>query len=260
MIKFIHYPLNLKGVYMETNYENVSFFAAFIAGLLSFLSPCILPLIPGYISFISGATLAELTNNDELKKIRSKTMINSISFILGFSVVFIALGATATFIGKFLIANLKIFTFIAGLIIIVIGLHLTGILKINALLYEKKLNLNIKSIGVLGAFITGFSFAFGWTPCVGPILAGILVVAGAQETVFKGILLLTAYSLGLAIPFLITSYSLTLFFGFFNSIKKYLNIIEIISGIFLILIGLLILTDNLKIIAQWFSFLNVFSK
>jgi cytochrome c-type biogenesis protein len=245
---------------MEQGYENVSFFAAFIAGLLSFLSPCILPLIPGYISFISGSTLTELTDAYELKKIKSKIIINSIFFIFGFSLVFIALGATATFLGKFLTENFKIFTFIAGIIIIIIGLHLTGILKINALLYEKKLNLNFKSIGILGSFITGFSFAFGWTPCVGPILAGILVIAGAQSTVFKGILLLATYSLGLAIPFFITSYSLTLFFKFFNSIRKYLNIIEIISGIFLIVIGLLILTDNLKIIAQWFSFLNIFAK
>lgn len=245
---------------MEQNYENISIFAAFIAGILSFLSPCVLPLIPGYISFISGVSLAELTNENEIKKIKIKTMINSIFFVFGFSFVFIVLGASATFIGKFLLANIKFLSIIAGILIILIGIHLTGILRINALLYEKKLNIKTKPIGIFGSFITGFAFAFGWTPCVGPILAGILVIAGARETITQGIILLSFYALGLAIPFLLTSYSLTLFFKFFNTIKKHLNMIELLSGILLIIIGILILTGSLSIIAQWFSFLNFFAK
>ncbi len=245
---------------MEQNYENISLLTAFIAGILSFLSPCILPLIPGYISFISGASIPELTGETEIKKLRKKTMINSLFFILGFSFVFIALGASATFIGKFLLAKIKILSIIAGIIIILIGIHLTGLIKINALLYEKKINVNTKPIGIFGSFIVGFAFAFGWTPCVGPILAGILVIAGAKETLTQGILLLSIYSLGLAIPFLLTSYSLTLFFKFFNAIKKYLNMIELISGILLIIIGILIITGSLSVIAQWFSFLNFFAK
>ncbi len=245
---------------MEQNYESISILTAFLAGLLSFLSPCILPLIPGYISFISGASISELTDEKEIKKIKIKTMINSIFFIFGFSFVFILLGASATFIGKFLLSNIKFFSIIAGIIIILMGLHLTGLIRIKTLLYEKKINITTKPIGISGAFITGFAFAFGWTPCVGPILAGILAIAGSKETVNQGIFLLAFYSFGLAIPFLLTSYSLTLFFKFFNAIKKYLNVIELFSGILLIIIGILILTGSLTIIAQWFSFLNFFAK
>ena len=240
--------------------QNITFFTAFIAGLLSFLSPCILPLIPGYISFISGISLQDLKNNSDIYKTREKTINNSIAFVLGFSFVFIAFGASATFIGSFLLKYSKMISYIAGIIIILFGLHLTGIFKIPALYNEKRLNLQQKPINIFGSFLVGFAFAFGWTPCIGPILAAILALAAAQKTVNQGILLLTWYSLGLAIPFILTAYSITLFFKIFERIKKYFNIIEWIAGVLLIIIGILIMTGGLVKITSMFSIFDVFSK
>lgn len=239
---------------------NISLIGAFIAGLISFLSPCVLPLIPGYISFISGASLKELTGPETIKEARKKAVINSIFFVLGFSVVFISLGASATAIGKLLVLYKRPLSIIAGIIIIILGLHMTGIIRIPALYSEKRIQINTKPLNFLGAFVIGIAFAFGWTPCIGPILAGILTVAAAQETVWRGILLLSMYSLGLAIPFLITAFSITLFFKMFDKIKKSLNIIEWIAGALLIIIGVLIITGWLTIVASWFSSLTVFSK
>jgi cytochrome c-type biogenesis protein len=239
---------------------NVSLLGAFIAGLISFLSPCVLPLIPGYISFISGASLKELTGPETIKEARKKAIINSVFFVLGFSVVFIALGASATTIGKMLVLYKRPLSIAAGIIIIILGLHMTGIIRIPFLYSEKRIQVNTRPINVAGAFIIGVAFAFGWTPCIGPILAGILTVAAAQHTVGRGILLLAMYSLGLAIPFMVTAYSITLFFKMFDKIKKSLNIIEWIAGALLIIIGLLIITGWLTIVASWFSSLTIFSK
>jgi cytochrome c-type biogenesis protein len=239
---------------------NVSLLGAFIAGLISFLSPCVLPLIPGYISFISGASLKELTGPETIKEARKKALINSVFFVLGFSVVFIALGASATTIGKLLVLYKRPLSIVAGIIIIILGLHMTGIIRIPLLYSEKRIQVNAKPLNVAGSFIVGIAFAFGWTPCIGPILAGILTVAAAQHTVGRGILLLAMYSLGLAIPFLLTAYSITLFFKLFDKIKKSLNIIEWIAGALLIIIGVLIITGWLTIVASWFSSLTAFSK
>ena len=236
--------------------ENITMLAAFAAGLLSFLSPCVLPLIPGYISFISGTSMKELTSGEEIKRVRGRVLLSSLFFVLGFSAVFIALGASATAIGKILLQYIRPLSIAAGAIIIIIGIHLTGMIKIPLLYREKRIQTNTKPVGFLGAFIIGLAFAFGWTPCIGPILAGILAVAGSQETVAQGIVLLTVYSLGLGIPFMLTALSITLFFKAFDKIKKYFNIIEWVSGLLLIVIGVLMITGGLTIIAAWLSSLG----
>jgi cytochrome c-type biogenesis protein len=247
----------MDGVRLEEQFTtNVSLLGAFIAGLISFLSPCVLPLIPGYISFISGASLKELTGPETIKEARKKAVINSLFFVLGFSVVFISLGASATAIGKFLVIYKKPLSIAAGIIIIILGLHMTGLIKIPALYSEKRIHINTKPLNFAGAFIVGVAFAFGWTPCIGPILAGILTVAAAQDTVWRGIMLLSMYSLGLAIPFMITAYSITFFFKMFDKIKKSLNIIEWIAGALLIIVGVLILTGGMTIVASWFGSLG----
>ncbi len=244
----------------NTAIQNITLFTAFFAGLLSFLSPCILPLIPGYISYISGISLKDIKEQSEIKVVRNKVLINSIAFVLGFSSVFIILGASATFIGSLILKHIKIITYIAGIIIIVFGLHLTGIFKISALYKEAKINISNKPQNIFGSFLIGVAFSFGWTPCIGPILSTILALAAVQSTLSRGILLLTWYSLGLAIPFIITAYSITFFFKMFDKIKKYLNIIEWISGILLIIIGVMILTGSIGKIASYLSIFNVFSK
>src|SRR5512135_2624915 len=171
--------------------------AAFVAGLISFLSPCVLPLVPGYVSLISGTTVEEL-GREEKGRLTRAVMLHSLTFILGFSIVFIALGAVATTLGQWTREFYPILTRIAGLIIIIFGLHLTGLWKIKALYADKRLHEVKGGSSAVGSFAVGFAFAFGWTPCIGPILATILVLAGAQQTVLKGIVLLAVYSLGLA--------------------------------------------------------------
>jgi len=246
---------------MEGSFStNVSLLTAFVAGLLSFLSPCVLPLIPGYISFISGASLQELSSTADIKKVRRKVLLNSIAFVIGFSVVFILLGASATAISKLMLKYLRPVSIIAGVVIIIIGLHTMGVFKIAALYSEKRFQTNTKPVNVFGSFVIGLAFAFGWTPCIGPILAGILAIAAAQHTVWKGIQLLIVYSLGLGIPFMITAYSITLFFKLFDKIKKYLNIIEWIAGLLLVVIGILMITGGLTVIAGALSSLNKFSR
>jgi len=246
---------------MEGNFTtNVSLITAFVAGLLSFLSPCVLPLIPGYISFISGASLQELTGTDDISKVRRKVIYNSLAFVLGFSVVFILLGASATAISKIMLRYLRPISIVAGSFIIIIGLHTMGIFKIAALYSEKRFQINTRPVNMLGSFVIGLAFAFGWTPCIGPILAGILAVAAAQNTVWKGIRLLAVYSLGLGIPFMITAYSITLFLKLFDKIKKYLNIIEWIAGLLLVIIGILMITGGLGVIAGALEALNKFAR
>src|ERR1017187_2725768 len=177
--------------------------AAFFAGLISFLSPCVLPLVPGYLSLISGAGLEELKAPQA--HLMRRVMVNSIGFILGFSVVFIALGAQGTEVGQMLRLYKHTLARVAGVVIILFGLHLTGIFKIKALYADARLHSVKGSSPRVGAFVIGFAFAFGWTPCLGPILTAILTIAGEQDTLVKGILLLAVYSLGLAVPFLLTS-------------------------------------------------------
>ena len=231
--------------------------AAFVAGLLSFLSPCVLPLVPGYVSLISGATVEDLQSND--RRMLGTVMLHSLTFIGGFSVVFIALGAVATGIGQFANEYHNLLAKAAGIIVIVFGLHLTGLLKIKALYADKRLHDVKGGSSALGSFAVGFAFAFGWTPCIGPILATILVFAGAQETVIKGVLLLAIYSLGLAVPFLLTSLGVDRFLGFYTRFRRHLHTVEVISGVMLIAVGVLIFMNNLKLLSGYLSFLNRFA-
>ena len=221
----------------------VSLSIAFFAGFISFISPCVLPLIPGYISFICGTTLNELDN-------KSKNFIlkKSIFLSLGFSLIFISLGATATFIGSFLLQNSKILSIGSGIIIIFFGIYLLEIIKIN-FLNKNFGNFNIKySNNLLFPFIVGVGFGFGWTPCIGPILGSILAFASMEDSIYKGILLLSLYSLGLAIPFVLSSLLIKRFLIFSKSAKKYLINIKKISGIILIITGILIVTGKLQIL------------
>lgn len=246
--------LGLKPVFfMEVDQMmgDVTLFAAFFAGIISFVSPCVLPLIPGYLSFISGVSVEEMKDKDEKARVLKRVSLNSIFFILGFSVVFIILGASATFLGKFLLSRLAILYKVAGVIIIVFGLHLLGVFRIPFLHYEKRFHTRSKPLGFLGAFLVGLAFAFGWTPCIGPILAGILVLASNQETVGKGVILLSSYSLGLGIPFFLTAIGFNRFLGISGFIKKHFRIIEITSGVFLILVGLLIFFNSISFIAEF---------
>lgn len=231
--------------------------AAFLAGLVSFLSPCVLPLVPGYVSLISGAG-AEQIKSQEPQLLR-KIMVNSISFILGFSVVFISLGAISTEVGQVLARYKSTLAQVAGVVIIIFGLHLTGIFRINALYADKRLH-NVKGGSTAGgAFLIGFAFAFGWTPCVGPILAVILGFAAAQDSVFKGIALLTIYSLGLAVPFLLTSLGLERFLKFYSRFRSHMHALEVVSGALLIALGVLLVINRFTIISNYLSFLNRFA-
>ncbi len=231
--------------------ENINILTAFVFGLLSFVSPCVLPIIPGYISFISGHTLDDLTGNN--RSAARAVFINSLVFILGFTLVFVLMGAAATSIGKLLNDNLNLISKVAGAIIIIFGLHMIGIFKIGFLNYEKRFHLQEKKLGILGSFTVGAAFAFGWTPCIGPVLAGILAIASQQETIWQGILLLFVYSLGLGIPFLLTAISINKFFNVFNRIKRHFHTIEVVGGMMLVGVGILMMTNYLTIIASYLS-------
>lgn len=230
--------------------------AAFFAGLISFLSPCVLPLVPGYVSMISGAGVEELKSPQG--QLMRRVMVNSIGFILGFSVVFVALGAAATEIGQVLGIYKHTLARVAGVVIILFGLHLTGLFKIKALYTDARLHSVKGSSTPLGAFAIGFAFAFGWTPCLGPILSAILTIAGEQDTVGRGILLLAVYSLGLAVPFLLTSLLMERFLRFYNRFRSYMHAIEVGSGGLMIGLGVLLLIGRFTLISNWLSFLNRF--
>jgi cytochrome c-type biogenesis protein len=231
--------------------ENPTFVAAFVAGVLSFISPCVLPLIPGYLSYISGVSLDEMQGTGDaaarsVAASRRRVLIASIFFILGFSFVFVSLGAAASALGQFLLERLRLLSKIAGAVVILFGLHTMGVLRIDWLYSEKRVQMDRKPTGVAGAFLVGLAFAFGWTPC-------ILAVAASQDTIWKGIQLLAIYSLGLGIPFLLTALAINQFFAAFARIRRHYHKIEVVSGALLVLIGVLIFTDQFTIIARWLT-------
>ena len=217
---------------------------AFGAGLISFLSPCVLPLIPGYISFISGASLNELLAN---KKIN---IIPLILFTLGFSFVFIMFGAAASYLGQVLLQNSQTLRIIAGLVIVVFSLQLIGIVNIGFLNFEKKIYTK-KNNNIWFSFIIGMAFGFGWTPCIGPILGSILALASTEETIYKAILLLSFYSLGLAIPFILSGYLMQRFLMFSKNFKKNINLVSKGGGVILLITGILILTNQLQVLGYY---------
>ncbi len=231
--------------------------AAFVAGLISFLSPCVLPLVPGYVSLISGVGVEELKSQET--QLLRKVMLNSAAFILGFSVVFIMLGAISTEVGQLMARHKSLLAQVAGVVIILFGLHLTGIFKIKALYTDARLHSVKGGSTAWGAFVIGFAFAFGWTPCVGPILAVILGFAAAQDSVIKGIILLAVYSLGLAVPFLLTSLGIERFLKFYSRFRTHMHALEVVSGVLLIALGGLLVFGRFTLISNYLSFLNRFA-
>jgi len=222
--------------------ENVSVIVAFSAGLLSFLSPCILPLIPSYLAFITGISLEEMSAVDNRKKARKVVVSNSLLFILGFSLIFISLGASATFLGRFLAENIRWMERIGGIIVIILGLHFAGVFRIAFLERERKIHLQEKPLGMMGTVVVGMAFGAGWTPCVGPILGAILTMAATTQSLGKGIMLLAIYSIGLGLPFLLAGVLIHKFFEYFQSIRKYFRVITVVGGVLLIGIGILLIT------------------
>ncbi len=234
--------------------EEVTLLAAFFAGVLSFVSPCVLPLIPGYLSFVSGVTLDEMRGTgagvSAPANVRRRAVIMSLAFVLGFSLVFIGLGASATAIGGVLMEHLSLLGKIAGVVIILFGLHMMGVLKIGLLYSEKRMQTSGKPAGFFGAMLVGVAFAFGWTPCIGPILAAILAVAATQDSVGEGVKLLAVYSAGLGVPFIATSLAINKFFAASARIRKHYHAIEVVSGVLLVVVGVLIFTNRFTVIAQ----------
>ena len=222
---------------------------AFSAGLISFLSPCVLPLIPGYISYISGSSLNELIEK------KNTNIIPIILFTIGFSIVFITFGAASTFLGKVLLQNSYELRIVAGLIIIILSLHIIGFVNIKFLNYEKRIEANI-SKNFFSPILIGMAFAFGWTPCIGPILGSILILASTEESLLRGISLLLFYSIGLAIPFILSGYLIQKFLIFSKNFKKNINKVSKIGGVILLITGILIITNQLQ--ALGFYLLNVF--
>ena len=217
---------------------------AFGAGLISFLSPCVLPLIPGYISYISGSSLNELISKKNIN------LFPIILFTVGFSIVFIIFGAASTFLGQVLLKNSYELRIVAGLVIIILSLQIIGLINIKFLNYEKRIQTNI-SAGILSPILIGMAFAFGWTPCIGPILGSILVLASTEESLSKGILLLFFYSIGLALPFILSGYLIQRFLIFSKNFKKNINKVSKIGGIILLITGLLIITNQLQALGYY---------
>ena len=216
--------------------ESISYPAALLAGLLSFFSPCILPLIPAYFTFITGFTLDELTGSGS--GIRKKVILSTIAYVSGFSCVFILMGASASFLGSFIQIYSDAIRIVGGILIIFLGLHLTGWLRFNALEFEKRVHLDKKPVHFMGTFLVGMAFGAGWSPCIGPLLGSILIIAGSKETVYEGIALLSVYSFGLAIPFVVMSFFINAMLSFLKKAKRALKYFNRIAGILLILVGL----------------------
>jgi len=226
--------------------QEVTYIGAFIAGLLSFLSPCVLPLIPSYITYITGLSFADLQAEHPSHVIRQKSILHSLSFICGFTIVFVLLGASATYIGSFLHDNATVIRKVGGILIVLLGIHVTGLIPLKFLMGEKRVSIKHKPAGYAGSLLVGIAFAAGWTPCIGPILAAILAVAATEESVYQGIVLLLIYSLGLGLPFFLSAMAMHQFIAVFNRFKKYIRLFEIITGILLMVIGVLIYSNWLS--------------
>jgi cytochrome c-type biogenesis protein len=231
---------------------SVTYFGALIAGLLSFLSPCVLPLVPPYLCFLGGTTFDQLAGEDETPShVYTTVVMSSIAFVLGFTTVFVTLGATATFAGQLIAENLPLLSKIAGIIIIVAGLHFLGVIHIPILHREARYHADARPAGLAGAYVIGLAFAFGWTPCIGPVLAAILAMAAGQDSLSQGVSLLLVYSLGLGIPFIAAAIAIRPFLRMLQRYRKHLATMEKVLGAFLVLTGILFLTDSMTLIAGW---------
>ena len=214
---------------------------------MSFLSPCVLPLVPSYLSFVTGMSLEDLEKGVD----RRATFIHSLLFVVGFSIIFIALGASASFLGSFLRYYEVWIARVGGVVIIILGLHLTGVFKIAPLMRERRIHVNDRPAGYLGTIGVGAAFGAGWTPCIGPVLGAILTLAGTQDSVWAGVTLLSVYSMGLAIPFLISALALSWFLGVFSRFRRFIPMIEKASGVLLILVGVLLMTGTFTLLSTW---------
>jgi cytochrome c-type biogenesis protein len=230
--------------------HDVTFLAALIAGLVSFLSPCVLPLVPPYLIFLAGTSLERFADQEPEPRVRRETVLAAALFVAGFATVFVALGASASVIGSLIRAYSEPLSIVAGVIIVVMGLHFLGLTPIAWLHHQKRLDV-AKPVGLWGAYVIGLAFAFGWTPCIGPILAAILAVAASEQTVARGALLLAVYSLGLGIPFLVAAFAIEPFAAFLARFKKYLRRVEQAMGALLVLTGIAFLTGSISQLSIW---------
>lgn len=236
--------------------QEISGFIAFTAGILSFISPCVLPLVPSYVTYITGVSFKELADPGAKGKLRWLTISHSFLFILGFSTIFILMGASASYLGQLLAQYQYWIMKGGGVLIIILGIHFTGIINLPFLQMEKRLELRQKPLGYLGSFFVGLVFAAGWTPCIGPILSTILIYASTSKTFTTGVYLLALYSVGLGVPFFLSSLAFNSFLSAFEKMKRYMRVITIISGLFLIGIGILFLTDTFKEINAYLNMLS----
>lgn len=236
--------------------QEISGLIALSAGILSFASPCVLPLVPSYITYITGVSFKELTQKKGHSKLRWATIFHSLFFIIGFSLIFILMGASATYLGQLLSQYQYWIMKGGGVIIILLGIHFTGIIQIPFLQMERRFEMRKKPLGYAGSFLVGVVFAAGWTPCIGPILSTILIYASTSKSFSTGIQLLTYYSIGMGIPFFLSSLAFNSFLSTFDLIKKYMRVITLISGLFLIGIGILFLTDTFQEINSYFNMLT----
>lgn len=236
---------------MMQSIPQISLLAAFSAGLLSFVSPCVLPLVPSYISYITGLSVEQLTDASERNKFKSAIILNALLFIGGFSTVFIAFGASASFLGQILITYQDHIRRIGGLMIIVFGLYLLGILNLNFLKVEHRYQFRNRPAGYLGSFVIGIAFAAGWTPCVGPVLGTILLYASTTDSLWSGVVLLACYSLGLALPLFLTALGVDRFLAYFKEVRAYLWGVSTVSGVLLIVVGVMIYANSLTMITSF---------
>lgn len=227
----------------------IGFTAAFAAGLLSFLSPCVLPLVPSYLSFVTGLGMEELESGDA--ELRRTTLIHSLLFVAGFSSIFLALGASASFLGQILREYQVWIARVGGVIVVLFGLHLLGLTPFRWLQRERRMHLERKPVGYVGSFVVGVTFGAGWTPCIGPILGGILTFAATRQTLGEGVQLLAFYSAGLAVPFILSAVGFTWFLATFKRLRKHIVWVERASGALLVLVGLLLLSGQFTMLASW---------
>lgn len=238
---------------MSADTHNITFFFAFSAGFLSFVSPCVLPLIPSYVSYITGISFEDLVEGGDDKNFTKVTLYNSLAFILGFTIVFVSLGASSSYFGSLLRDYQELIMRVGGILVIVFGLFIMGVLKLDFMNRDKKFHLQEKPAGYLGSVFVGIVFAAGWTPCIGPLLGSILSIATSEGSVLFGVELLLVYSIGLGIPFLITSLALNTFLHHMPKVTKHMKVITSISGLILIVIGLLLVTDRFTELSNLFQ-------
>ena len=236
---------------MTESVQSISLVAAFSAGLLSFVSPCVLPLVPSYVSYITGLSIEQLTDASERSRFRKAIIINSLLFIAGFSSVFVAFGASASFLGQVLFAYQEHLRRFGGIVVILFGLYLLGILNLNFLKMEHRYQFRNRPAGLLGSFLIGIAFAAGWTPCVGPVLGTILLYASTTESMMSGVVMLTFYSLGLALPLFLTALGVDRFLSYFKEVRSYLWGVSTVSGVLLIIVGVMIYGNSLTMITSF---------